>query len=197
MAVTAPPDVIDIEVGIDSSDPIFIANIRALAMRDPHLAKDVGVGAKESGEWSFAVEDSRTGDPTVIASCDNKSHSVHSRFDPVNEATDLVTAAKVKARRNTILFGLGLGYTLEAALEELPEYGQVLVIEPDLAMLRLALETRDLSQVIADPRVKILVRPTMGEAFQVWMGLFSLLNAGGVAMVPLPNIEQTAPGSIH
>ncbi|MEO7992917.1 MAG: 6-hydroxymethylpterin diphosphokinase MptE-like protein, partial [bacterium] len=67
------------------------------------------------------------------------------------------------------------------------------IIEPDPAVARHAMEQRQLDALLGHPRVTLLLGPTVNEAFQHWLGHFSMLAAGGVSFVNSPNIDKRLP----
>lgn len=184
-----------VQLAIDSTNPLLVSNLSALAMRHLQVAQAVARRPDGAGVrgFEYAIEESRSGVPTLVAAQGDQRHYVHSKFDPVAEAKGLIKAAECGVRRNAILFGLGLGYTLEAALDVVTADGRVLVIESDPQVVRLALEHRDLAKVLNDPRVTLLINPTPNEAFAHWAHNFSMVIANGVAFVALPNVERRMP----
>ncbi|HYE78946.1 MAG TPA: 6-hydroxymethylpterin diphosphokinase MptE-like protein, partial [bacterium] len=184
-----------VQLAVDSHDPLLMANLQALSLRHLPVAQRVGQRPEGAGVRGFhySTEAARSGALTLVATQGDQRHYVHSKFDPLTEARALADGAEVATRRNAILLGLGLGYTLEATLAVLPADGKALVVEPDPQVIRVALESRPLAEALNDPRVTLLVAPTVQEAFAHWALNFSMINANGVAFVALPNIERRMP----
>lgn len=91
----------------------------------------------------ISVSAARNGSPTAEV----KSILMHSSYDPELEAERLSVRALQKAQDDSIIliFGLGLGYLPEALSKHFD--GRIIVVEPDLAMVRTAFENRDLEML--------------------------------------------------
>ena len=99
----------------------------------------------------FVSETSAGGAPTARLA----GKLIHSRRDPEHEAQRLVESCTDSATV-AIFYGLGLGYQVEQFLNRCAE-GIAVVIEPEVALLRAALETRNLEPLLDNQRVKFLV----------------------------------------
>src|SRR4051794_1669923 len=121
-------------------DAPYLNNLAALWSRNPALARELE--ALTDGTCaSFHVEPSRSGPPTVTArTSDGRSITLHSRYDPVAEAKKLIERVKTDSCVAFYLLGLGLGYALEALFERTSEESLLFVFEPDLRLMRIALE---------------------------------------------------------
>lgn len=172
------------------------ANLQALAGRAPVLAAQLEQPELPGSVmgWTYLPGTAKDGTPTAQVECDGARHWLHSRYNPKEEAQRIAQQAEIARRGNAVLFGFGLGYLAEALLAELPSNGHLLIIEPDHTCLHAALEWRDLTALLADARVSLLVRPTVQEAFQAWAVHFSLVKASGIAFVDSPNIHKRLPG---
>lgn len=130
--------------------PHFEKNMALLASRDPRLAAMVEATARPVG---VSLEKARNGEPTVRL-C---GAYLHSLYDPSKEAEEWAESycAGTPSREVTVL-GLGLGRHLRALAAR--GIGGA-VIEPDMALLRLAMESADLSGVLDAFRLVIGERP--------------------------------------
>ena len=99
----------------------------------------------------FISETSASGVPTARLA----GKLIHSRRDPVHEAERLVESCTDSATV-AIFYGLGLGYQVEQFLNRCAE-GVAVVVEPDVSLLRAALETRNLKPLLDNQRVEFLV----------------------------------------
>ncbi len=79
------------------------------------------------------VEIGRAGSPTLRVG----SIQMHSRYNPEEEARRLVESAKLEDACPVLVFGCGLGYHV---LELLARGHEVIVIEPDLDIVKLAID---------------------------------------------------------
>jgi len=109
------------------------------------------------------VEQSRQGSPLVLID----GVRLHSAFDPVRDAGRVVsrwlTNSGVNDGDTVIMHGMGLGYYLEALAESLP-HSPLRVLVPDAALLRTALEHRDLTLLLQQERITFHLEPEADAA---------------------------------
>ena len=96
------------------------------------------------------IVDAKNGEPTA------KQNGVflHSRLDPEREAKRLIES--VEKAGCTVFFGLGLGYYVEEFSKAFPDRPAI-VVEPDLATFRVALNTRDLADIFSSRHITLLL----------------------------------------
>lgn len=83
-----------------------------------------------------------------------KGMCLHDAQSPLAEAEEVISqSATLMPDRVHVLFGLGLGYLLDALSGKSP--GQIVIYEPDRALLRFILENVDLSEVLGLSRVAL------------------------------------------
>jgi hypothetical protein len=126
------------------------ANLRSLAVRHPQLAGAVRSAAPHPG-LSFAA--SASGHPVPVR---RDGAALHSRVDPVREARRL--AATLPPFGVAVFLGLGGGYAPEAIMGTGSLFAGV-IVERDAAVLRALLEHADLSGLLADPRISVVIDP--------------------------------------
>jgi hypothetical protein len=143
-------------------DAPYLANLAALWTHAPALARAVeGVE-----ECDLKVEPARSGAPTVSAqTADGRVVSLHSKYDPVGEARKLIDQVKTDGCVAFYVLGLGLGYALEELFDRASDESLIFVFEPDLRMVRAALEQRDLSRVIASGRLHLFTELDKADLF--------------------------------
>jgi hypothetical protein len=125
---------------------VFEKNLAALAGRFADLSRRL---AEPSDPQSgLEVVPSASGAPTARY----RGTWLHSRHDPRREAAGQVAREVDAAATTGIALGFGLGYAAEELLSRAPG-AALLVIEPDLALFRAALASRDLSALLSSPRV--------------------------------------------
>ena len=151
-------------------DAPYLANLAALWTNHPALARAVEAlddqDAPEA-QATYVVSSSRSGTPTVTAHLpDGRAITLHSKYDPAAEARKLIEPVKTQSCVAYYLLGLGLGYALEALVERVSEESIFFVFEPDLRLLRVALEHRDLSRIIASGRLNLMGRVDKAELFK-------------------------------
>ncbi len=113
-------------------------NLRALAQEQPDLARTL---ARTTPPEQARLETGRKGLPCLLLGKSRLCSSV----DPVDEGRRLAATA---GSGPLVVFGFGLGYHLDFLLDR-----ELVVYEPDPGLLRLALEARDLSRVLARARL--------------------------------------------
>lgn len=87
--------------------------------------------------WSFEVEETRTGSPTVAVNLQGGSVVyLHSRFNPEEEAEEWAAQQQVGDVGVVVIQGLGLGYHVRALANLLPEETPILVIDPNANLWR-------------------------------------------------------------
>ncbi|GEM_PF-3346330 len=82
---------------------------------------------------------------------------LHDPFDPLGEALALAETCGVSSAREIVVFGFGAGYSVEAVLSLASPSARICCIVIDPASLRAALGLRDLSKVLGDRRLELVV----------------------------------------
>ena len=113
-------------------------------------------GATNDNQYNIAT--SKSGIPTLVKVYPNgKEMALHSKYDPLHEATELIDASYSNEKSNYILIGLGLGYHLKDLHKRIPSQGRIIVFEKNASLMRLALSQNDFSDVLNNPRVSFHV----------------------------------------
>lgn len=175
------------------------ANIAALFPRNPALGRRIATAPATS---LLAVIPSRSGEPVPVVRRGAKSLSLHSLFDPRKEAERLRAAiypdTHAGASLSTpelpgyLLFeGLGAGYQILAFLAS-PELRHALVMDTDPALLKELFSRFDLTPILEDPRIELLVDPSSEEVKQRIRSTYLPAVMGGFRSLPLRPRVQTA-----
>ncbi|MCU0847013.1 MAG: DUF115 domain-containing protein [Spirochaetes bacterium] len=151
-------------------------NIKALGSFHPSISGRV-VSSPDPADIT-AVE-SRDGGPVPVVEAGGKKFFVHSRFDPVIEAERLCGEIDAAKHDLVIVFGFGYAYHVEALLAKMGRESSLLVIEKRADMIKSALGARDLSGMLSDHRLMLLVDPDEEEMASSLRGKSSL-NIGFV-----------------
>lgn len=105
----------------------LLANLAALWATEPLLADEI-----ESIPESYAVEPSKSGEPTVaVETGDGRRIYVHSRYHPLDEARKLIDTVPTERRLVYYVLGLGMGYHLQTLFERSGHESIFCVFEPD------------------------------------------------------------------
>jgi len=159
-------------------------NLAVLARTQPELSRILS--AARSG--SVEVRPSARGLPT--ARClvpSGGSVQLHSRFDPLKEARNVVRNSGTQDSDYVIILGLGLGYIIDALLElEISHTALLFVVEADLEVLRAAFESRDLRSLLIARRIWF-AWPSSGPDLAVqWGRVFDPVSAQRATVVSWP-----------
>lgn len=123
---------------------IYKKNITALLTAAPYLK---GIELKETTPYLELFQT-----PAGTPSGKYRDHYIHSRHNPVREATQLIDR-EIKDNISCALFyGFGLGYHIEAFIKKYPGI-PFLIIEPDSSVFLKALEARNLSPLFCNKNI--------------------------------------------
>ena len=151
-----------------------MANMRALWEHTPSLAQQIDrVDESELVE----CEQSRAGLVTCrLADQQGRSVYLHSRYDPAREAARWADGAEALAGQQReersgavamcyFVDGFGLGYHVQALFDRLAGDAFIVVSEPNVPLIRTALEHIDYSEMIGSGRVIFITRADRQEIF--------------------------------
>jgi spore maturation protein CgeB len=119
-------------------------NLGALEKSNPTLARKI---SQAQAPADYLLAPSRQGMPYLKVG----RRRLHSPYDPVKEG-EAWHKAQALGNEPLVIFGLGLGYHV---LPFLREARSVYVVEPSPAAARLALETNDLTALLAENRLRV------------------------------------------
>ena len=129
---------------------IFRRNIQALSQVDLDLARRLTATHPAAAE----VIQTRSGVPSVrLTNAGGKPCTLVSTIDPLAEAESLAESQLGENANACLVYGFALGYHVESVLKRLPRGGRVLVVDPQISIFRLAMETRDLTGLLTNPDV--------------------------------------------
>ena len=169
-------------------------NRRVLAARAPGLVERIAATTIPEG---YMLTRTPAGMPLLSVG----GVALHHQADPLQDAARWARRAAERlaaaGATRAVVVGLGLGYHLEALAERFA--GALVAVEPDLAIWRLALATRDLSALLA--RVTIVadadgtLDASPGERTRVLGYAPALLIPGGVHRCAVERWQASAAGS--
>lgn len=138
---------------LEPSPTLYNRNLALLSRQDPGFVSQITDSSSPSRDVEVFV--ARSGAPTIRLG----GMLLHSSFDPEREAARVASRSRERwqeeLRDATVLCGMGLGYHLEALLQEGEE--TVIVVEPEVSNFLTALEYRDLTGALADPRTTLVL----------------------------------------
>jgi len=127
----------------------FSGNMKALASRNPDLAEFVETNFTPRTDMTLVLT------PRDEPTAQLKGLYLHSSRAPRKEAAKLMSGAESTAD-TIILQGLALGYHAEEFLKLFPDK-QLWIVEPDIPLFLWVCGIRDLSPLIGNPRVTLLL----------------------------------------
>jgi spore maturation protein CgeB len=165
-----------------------------LAARAPALARRLAaVAIPATHEVAATLE----GHPTLTIAGVPLHHLVDPRAEAMRWARSVVERLEAVAATRVVIVGLGLGYHVEALAERFT--GAIVVVEPDLAVVYLALATRALASMLE--RIELVagdaepIAPPAGERTLVLAHPPALLVAGGAHRRALQHWQSSAARS--
>ncbi|HEX3032832.1 MAG TPA: hypothetical protein VHS59_11450, partial [Bacillota bacterium] len=108
------------------------------------------------GQITINGEMSRGGLPNLKFVTGDRSVFIHSNYNPHREAEAMVGQQDAEKADTLIILGFGLGYHLETLIEKYPNKNKV-VVEPHSGILKQALESRNLSTLLAASNLEIVM----------------------------------------
>jgi hypothetical protein len=175
-------------------DDLYVRNMAALFRIDGQLAQRID---EFEDDGSVTVEASRQGPPTAAVRVPGAERPLylHSRVDPAAEAERFAAGVKVDDDFCYILGGFGLGHHVKALLARLKGEAFLIVTESNLALLKAALGSVDLTEMLASRRCVILTHADKGR-LQTRLEPYNTLMMLGAQFVPHPPSERVA-GEFH
>ena len=151
---------IEQQVEIDERDYLE-ENLKVLELVDNcELAEQIRA-AKEYDNCEYIPEYTANGQITIrLLDCE-KEYYVSGNNNPYKDAISFVHGNMEEKIYKYVLFGVGLMYEAEVLLNHRPD-AQIVVVEEDPFLLRMALKYRKMSDILSDERI-LLVCCTFGE----------------------------------
>ncbi|MEW5766586.1 MAG: 6-hydroxymethylpterin diphosphokinase MptE-like protein [bacterium] len=110
------------------------------------------------------VEPSKKGEPTLkVIDRKEKAVSIHSPYDPRSEAKKILSQYELENKKAIIVLGFGLGYLAEEICSVIKEDTELVVIDPNLDLFKVALETRDMTGLLKSPHLRLLIGEENGR----------------------------------
>ncbi|MCX7677699.1 MAG: DUF115 domain-containing protein [Spirochaetes bacterium] len=135
---------------------LFEKNIRALQLKDEALARLIELCADDG---SITVIQAKNG-PVPEIRKEGRILAIHSRVDPVKEATRFCAELTTMDFDLVVISGFGFAYHIEEILNRASQDAAVLVMEKNPLIVKKACEHRDLERIFRDPRLLLLINPS-------------------------------------
>ena len=173
-------------VSVNLQNSVFTKNIETIARRDSELANRL-INEHKQDPLNAEITMSKDGSVNLAVKNGDEVLHLHSRYDPLKEASELVDGAYDERRNYYIVFGFGLGYTLEELMRRTIEGDLVFLMEPNLQLFRKALEERDFSSILEKGNVTWSIGESPEIAFVRWMKTYNIARMDGLGVVELPS----------
>ena len=174
-------------------DPaIFERNMLAIASTHGAIPGDRIRNALASNNLGF--ERARNGMLIPFVAKEGRKNYLHSTMDPEREASRL--AAEYDRNGFYVFFGMGAGYGLEALLSG-RKVSKGIIVEYDARILRAILEHIDVTHVLGNRRLTLLVDPDDEELTDAVMSRYIPSINGDLVAVPLRGLIDAYPIQYH
>jgi len=146
------------------SAEIFEKNLFVLGKKDPQLVCAIKANSTKKQRWKKIT--TKTGLFT-LQGVDKEGNDIllHSKYDPLREAQQIVNTYQYAPTADLVLFGFGLGYHVEEVLQRPSKHGLILVVEADIEVFIHACMCRDLSHIFTHPNVVFSVSEETATVF--------------------------------
>ncbi|MEA2064023.1 MAG: 6-hydroxymethylpterin diphosphokinase MptE-like protein [Gemmatimonadota bacterium] len=155
-------------------------NITALARANSGLARRL----KQTEPADIELIRTAAGVPSVrLKNAGGRSFTLHSTVNPLIEAERLVASQFKEGINACMVYGFGLGYHLDVLVKELPEEATLLVVEPQIAIFRMALKVRDMTHLLNDTRIFWAVGEDVNEVPAHFGEIFRVTTLEGFTII--------------
>lgn len=164
------------ETQIFSSEQNWLKNIEAMYRSDMRLAQLID---DQGPSDHLEIVAARNGGKTVkVKISDSQELYLHSKYDPHKEAKRFIDTLNLDDNFVFIISGFGMGYHVRELFDRVSGETTVIVLEPDLAMLRAALWNIDFSEEIQSRRLIFLHNTDKGLLHKKLTPVSSLMTLG-------------------
>ena len=175
---------------VDSRNQFYLDNIEALRQYNPILADKIDSVVPGDDDplfpgWKFVIRDARNGQKTMVCVGEDTDVAIHSTYDPDREASDQANGILNDKRNYFVILGLGLGYLVEKLADNVDSETRILVVEPHISAIRLALSTRDMRKFFNDKRIHITIGTDMDNVLGNFLIRYNLADVKGVGFIEL------------
>lgn len=139
---------------------IFAKNLVALRQHHPALEARITLAspARLAGDIPVVPEQGRKGQLTLKAEDSIGMFYLHSTYDPEKEAEEYARQELTDSNINVVVVaGFGLGYLVRALCRLCNVQTRIAVVEPRLDLFISALSSLDVSDMLADERIRFIV----------------------------------------
>lgn len=165
----------------------WVENMAALWATDPDLARQIDALPNDA---ILPTEPAKDGARTLrVQDSAGKAVYLHSRYAPIDEARKLIDPLPLTERMSFPVLGMGLGYHVRELFSRGSDEIRVDLFEPNLQIVRTALEEVDLSKPIVEKRLKFIVTLDKGVLFTDWMQSLGPIAMGFDPVEHVPSLR--------
>ncbi|MDY7108764.1 MAG: 6-hydroxymethylpterin diphosphokinase MptE-like protein [Planctomycetota bacterium] len=166
------------------------ANLAGLGERNADIARQIEAAAPDP-----AIRFTDAADGSVTASLDGLQ--LASRHRPLEEARRLADTVDVVDHAVVIVLGFGLGYHVQALARRLGKTGIIVVFEPNVPLLRAALERIDHSAWLGEALLVFVTDPADRAALGGKLNGAESILAQGVTFLEHPPSRRRLAGPVQ
>ena len=159
--------------------PVFQRNLLALGTGNKQLSSRC---AYYKGDKPYQIYLARSGKKVPAIEIDGRLTLFHSRFDPEKEGERF--PIMYKSRGFLVFFGIGGAYHITPFLKD-ESVEKILIIEKDLAFFTFILDELDLTELLFDKRVILLVEETQETIRNTILSHYLPLLTGNIQSILL------------
>lgn len=140
----------------------------------------------------IALDTARDGNSVLLVERDGQLHRLNSAFRPVQEADRWAAQYKFDYLENIIvMFGFGNGIFLRSLLKSCGKDDKVIVYEPSIQIFHCVLEKENISDIISDERVHLIVDEINASDFYFLLeGYLSWRNIDSLCVCYHPEYKE-------
>jgi hypothetical protein len=188
----ATPTIKPPQADAETTGTVFLRNMAALWHADARLAQAID---DLPPEQRIEVCASRAGPPTAVHQHQGRPIYLHSRYDPRAEAESFADSVKLEGKFCLVVSGFALAYHLLALRRRLPTSAAIVVTEPDLVLIKTALEHVDCAELIRPGRFAVLTDTNAAHVQEKLQPMQAMMMLGA-QFVGHPASERVA-GKFH
>lgn len=146
---------------------LYIKNIKIIRERFPLLPARI----ESAYDGCIDIVESKSGGTVpCFVQGEGRKLFIHSRVDPLREAERFIQDIDVTGRDLAVVFGFGFGYHIEELLKKAGSDITILTVEKNPLIIRKALESRDLRELLSRRNLILTIDPDEDELATIMHG---------------------------
>ncbi|PLS17875.1 hypothetical protein CVD28_09280 [Bacillus sp. M6-12] len=174
---------------------MLIENINFLKRNYPETLNFINVYKEQLKSVPYNIQKSKVGYPTIQVQNNHRNLFIHSKYDPVKEASLLIDKYKTELEEgkysHVLFYGVGFGYHIEQYTKMYPSLA-FSIYEPNPAIFYHYICSRNLVGSNSKKLENVYVEVD-SSSLQPYMNHFASQISGKVLLIMLPSYEQAFP----